>query len=59
MKSEGAWFVNSEIDPRWNKTGECSVGCFDMPEPCKEWIEQCKKSFGNPPKDCKWSYCKY
>jgi len=55
----GTWCVESKSDPRWNNSGTAfgAVAAGGPPE-MYEWIEKCKKEFGDPPPDCMKSFWK-
>jgi hypothetical protein len=55
----GTWFVHSETDPRWNKSGrnEGLVTCGG-PEEMQEWIDYCMKEFGDVPDDAAKAFYK-
>jgi hypothetical protein len=60
MKREGAWFVYSKKDPRWNATGESDVGMFYMPQEVKDHIFKMRELLKEgPPDDLEWGYEKY
>jgi hypothetical protein len=59
MLREGAWWISSESDPRWDAKGEGIVGMFMMPTEVKEKIAELKSRYGDEPKDLKWEYHKY
>lgn len=56
---QGTWWVVSKKDPRWNKSGR-GVGLASTggPEEMKQWIESCRKKYGEPPKDCEHGFMK-
>ncbi len=55
----GTWTVHSDIDPRWNKTGRgYGLVCTGGPQEMKEWIEECKKNFGEVPDDATHEFWK-
>jgi hypothetical protein len=55
----GTWSVESKTDTRWNKLGRAlGLVCENGPKEMKDWIEECKKIFGEPPKDLTWSFFK-
>jgi hypothetical protein len=56
---QGTWWVESKKDPRWNKSGR-GVGlvCAGGPEEMKQWIEECRKKYGEPPDDCDYGFMK-
>jgi hypothetical protein len=48
----GTWYVSSQSDPRWNNSGRASgLVTEDGPQAMKDWIEQCRRNFGEPPED--------
>jgi hypothetical protein len=56
MGGMGTWEVSSKSDPRWNKSGRAvgSVVCGG-PQEMQDWIDECKKKYGDPPADAeKW-----
>lgn len=58
--SDGAWFLRSETDTRWNCSGDCRCGGFQMPSEAIQKIKELKELYGEePPEDLKWSYHKY
>jgi hypothetical protein len=55
----GSWSVHSESDPRWNKSGRAEgLCCMGGPQEMKDWIEECKKKYGEPPADATMSFMK-
>ena len=55
----GTWQVHSEIDSRWNNSGRgyglvSTCGTQDL----KDWLAECRKLYGDPPKDCTHSFHK-
>ena len=55
----GTWSVSSESDPRWNKSGyNAGLVTAGGPSEMQEWIEHCKKEFGEPPEDARQSFMK-
>ncbi len=56
----GGWQVHSETDPRWNNSGT-AYGCVATggPQEMKDWIEECRKKYGDPPPDATMSFMKY
>jgi len=55
----GMWTVHSDKDPRWNRSG-CG---YDLvtgggPQEMKDWIEECKRNFGDSPDDCTMEFWK-
>ena len=60
MMRKGDWWVRSEKDPRWNKIKEdVLVGGFCMTPDMKEYLEEMKKKYGDPPDDLTFEYMKY
>lgn len=56
----GRWEVHSDQDPRWNNHGSAEgLVSFGGPPEMGEWIEGCKKKYGDPPKDATMSFYKY
>lgn len=55
----GTWWVRSEKDPRWNNSGRSEgLVCNGGPQQMQDWIERCKKEFGDPPEDCEKGFMK-
>lgn len=55
----GSWMVRSNKDPRWNKTGRSAgLVCTGGPQEMKDWIEHCRKEYGEPPDDAIQSFYK-
>lgn len=55
----GTWTVHSKIDPRWNKSGRArGLCCLGGPREMQDWIDECKKGFGEPPDDATKSFLK-
>lgn len=55
----GTWGVQSEVDPRWNKSGRAEgLVCCGGPNEIQTWIEECKAKYGDPPKDLTTSFLK-
>lgn len=51
----GNWWVYSDKDPRWNKSGRANLAGVVIaggPEVMKSWIAECRQKFGEPPDDC-------
>lgn len=46
------WKVHSDTDSRWNKEGICFVDSVFNVLQMNEWLEECKKKFGEAPCDC-------
>jgi len=56
----GVWYVTSEQDPRWNKTGHaCGLICTGGPQEMWDWIKECKSKYGSTPDDCVYGFHKY
>lgn len=55
----GTWFVSSDSQPRWNKSGHGhgSVMAGGPPE-IQEWIDACTENFGPPPEDLEYGFMK-
>lgn len=55
----GSWSVHSDSDPRWNKSGR-GLGLVTTggPEEMQQWLEECRKNFGEPPEDATQSFYK-
>ncbi len=52
MLRMGTWMVHSDSDPRWNKSGRGEgLVTSGGPQDMKNWIEECKKNYGEPPDD--------
>lgn len=59
MRSEGTWSLDSQRDPRWNKSGRCKGSAFDGPcFAADQWVAQCKEKYGDQPDDLYYSFCK-
>lgn len=55
----GSWWVNSEIDSRWNKNGRApGLACEGGPDEMHQWIDYCKLKYGDPPKDAEMGFMK-
>ena len=55
----GSWSVSSKIDSRWNKSGRAyGLVCNGGPSEMQDWINECKKNYGEPPDDCYKSFYK-
>ncbi|MBU1179802.1 hypothetical protein KJ885_02585 [Patescibacteria group bacterium] len=53
----GFWWIRSKKDPRWNADGQSLfVSEGEMPQECKEKLEEFKKIYGEPPDDFEWGY---
>ena len=56
----GSWTVSSKKDPRWNAQGEgYGLVTSGGPSEIYDWIEECKKKFGEQPDDLSVSFHKY
>jgi len=58
MLRMGAWALTSVSDPRWNASGRAPVGGLEMPDECKERLEELKRQLGKSPADLTWAYMK-
>lgn len=59
MLDEGAWWLKSISDPRWNCEGHGLVGMFSMPSAAKKKIEEMKEKLKcEPPEDLEFGYMK-
>lgn len=55
----GTWWVDCKSDPRWNNSGRgYGLVCNGGPGELSEWIEKCKKEYGEPPKDAHMGFMK-
>ena len=55
----GSWCVTSKSDPRWNNSGRSEgLCCNGGPQEMQDWIEECKKKYGEPPADATMSFMK-
>ena len=55
----GSWYVSCKSDPRWNKSGRAEgLCCSGGPQEMKDWIDECKKNFGEPPADAEQEFMK-
>ena len=55
----GTWTVHSDINPRWNKSGRgYGLVTEGGPDEMKGWIKECRKNFGEPPRDTTQSFWK-
>jgi len=56
---EGTWWVSSESDPRWNNSGR-GWGAISAggPREMGEWIDRCKKEYGDPSDDARMGFMK-
>jgi len=56
----GGWYVHSDSDPRWNKSGEgYGLVCTGGPDEMQQWIDECTKKYGEPPEDAVKGFTKY
>ena len=56
---KGTWWVHSEKDPRWNKSGSgFGLVIGGGPREMHDWIEECKKKYGEPPDDATMGFMK-
>ena len=56
--SSGTLVGKQQDHPRWNADGNSTVGGLVMPSSAQEWIDACKRKFGDPPADCEWGILK-
>jgi hypothetical protein len=55
----GTWWVHSKSDPRWNKSGRAEgFAMCGGPKEMQDWIEECKKKYGEPPEDATMEFWK-
>lgn len=55
----GSWYVHSTKDPRWNKSGRAEgLCCEGGPTEMKEWIDECRRNYGEPPDDATMGFMK-
>ena len=54
----GTWRVHSDIDPRWNNSGRAYGDAILGPTEMNDWIEKCKKEYGEVPEDGTVSFWK-
>lgn len=56
----GSWWVASKLDPRWDKSG---VGkgfvISGGPKEALDWVEKCRKDYGDPPHDLEIGFMKF
>jgi len=51
--------VHSDTDSRWNKSGRAKgLLCDGGPQEMQDWIKECRKKYGAPPKDASHSFYK-
>jgi hypothetical protein len=55
----GTWYVESKSDPRWDKSGR-GYGLVSTggPGEASDWLDYCRKQFGEPPKDTTMGFFK-
>lgn len=55
----GSWWVSSESDPRWNKSGR-GYGLVSTGGPGEmgDWIREATEKFGPPPSDATMGFMK-
>jgi hypothetical protein len=59
FKYPGTWWVYSEKDPRWNKTGHVAhLSMGTTPRQAQDAIDELKKKYGKIPSDLTISYDK-
>lgn len=55
----GTWWVASKKDPRWDTHGRgYGLVTTGGPSEMSDWIEKCKKEYGEPPDDCECGFMK-
>lgn len=55
----GTWWVKSEKDPRWNKSGRSYGFIFEGgPNTMHAWIDECKNKYEVPPDDLEVGFMK-
>jgi hypothetical protein len=55
----GTWWVRSEKDPRWNKTGQgYGLVCSGGPGDLHDWVKECREKYGDPPDDAEQGFMK-
>jgi hypothetical protein len=55
----GTWYVHSAADPRWNKSGRAEgLVCLGGPQEMHNWINECKRKYGEPPEDAEMGFMK-
>jgi hypothetical protein len=56
---EGTWWVHSEKDKRWNKTGRgFGLVVSGGPQEMQDWIKECREKLGDPPSDAEMGFIK-
>ena len=59
MIKEGSWWLTSESDSKWNASGRCLVGGFEVPKEAQDHIDKMKKKLKcEPPEDLEFGYMK-
>ena len=57
--SSGYWYLHSDIDDRWNCSGDCAIySVFYMPKECENKLNELKEKYKDSPKDLKWGCMK-
>jgi hypothetical protein len=54
----GTWWLSSESDSRWNRSGKADVGGFAMGLDARKVLEELKSLYGEPPDDLEHGYMK-
>ena len=54
----GTWYVRSEKDPRWNKSGKGYGSASAQPISMDNWLKKCAKKFGSEPDDLEGGFMK-
>lgn len=57
MLSEGTWWMYSESDPRWDRSGRGLVGMFSYRQQ-EQLRDELKETLGDPPDDLMFGYMK-
>lgn len=55
---KGTWWVKCLSDPRWNASGQASVGGFIKPQQVQDHLDAKQTELGELPKDLEWGYTK-
>jgi len=55
---KGTWWLGSEKDPRWNRSGKTLIAGLKMPKECEQTLEEMKSLLGEPPDDLEYGYMK-
>jgi hypothetical protein len=58
MLKEGSWWIRSESDPRWNRSGRGQVGMFMVPAEAEAEKASLEARYGPPPEDLEFGYMK-